>query len=113
VKTTLLIQAASTLNCLPQAQTTRFVAKHCPTAMEMAGGMRLSKWCETVGICRTTAWRLRKTGQLKVVTRYGQHFVTAEGMREFFKSDGSKPHMLAKRRESPVRDTVCLTPTLS
>ena len=57
-----------------------------PDPLQLAGGMRLSKWRQIVGISRTTAWRMRKEGKLKVVVRYGQPYVTADTIREFFAS---------------------------
>lgn len=57
--------------------------------IQLAGGMRLSKWCATVGISRTAAWRLRRSGKLQTVTRYGISYVTAKTIQEFFTNDGS------------------------
>jgi hypothetical protein len=64
-----------------------------PTSLpeiQLAGGMKLEKWRKIVGISRTTAWRLRKTGRLPVVIRYGTAFLKAETIRNFFTDDGSK-----------------------
>jgi hypothetical protein len=59
------------------------------TEIQLAGRMKLSKWRRIVGISRTAAWRLRKSGKLPVVVRYGQAYVTAETIANFFKNDGS------------------------
>ena len=61
--------------------------------MELAGGMRMSKWCKIVGISRTSAWRLRKSGRPPVVMRYGVPFLTADTIKRFFSDDGSTPRM--------------------
>jgi hypothetical protein len=58
--------------------------------IQLAGGMRLSKWLNLVGISRTTAWRLRKQGKLPVIVRYGTPFLIAETIRNFFVDDGSR-----------------------
>jgi hypothetical protein len=63
--------------------------------MDLAGGMRLEKWRKIVGISRTVAWRLRKTGKLAVILRYGQVYVPAETIRNFFVSDRTKPRAFA------------------
>lgn len=69
--------------------------------MEIAGGMRLSKWRKIVGISRTTAWRLRKEGKLAVVVRYGQVYVTAGAIRSFFENNGAKGNSSPRLTESP------------
>jgi hypothetical protein len=50
---------------------------------ELAGGMRLSKWCAAVGISRTKCWRLRKAGKLPVVIRFGTPYVTPRRLANF------------------------------
>jgi len=65
---------------------------------DLAGGMLLSKWLQQVGISRMTGWRLRKEGKLTTITRYVRIYVTAAGMKEFFKDDGSKPRSAPQRR---------------
>jgi hypothetical protein len=57
---------------------------------ELTGGMRLELWRRAIGISRTTAWRLRKTGRLKTITRYGTVYVTAAGIKEFFQVRAAK-----------------------
>jgi hypothetical protein len=64
--------------------------------VQLAGGMKLSKWIEKVGISRTAAWRFRKEGKLSVVVRYGTAYVTAETIRNWFTDDGSKTRAFAK-----------------
>jgi hypothetical protein len=64
--------------------------------IQLAGGMRLSKWLDLVGISRTTGWRLRKQGKLPVIIRYGTPFLTAEAIRNFFVDDGSRPRGVGK-----------------
>jgi hypothetical protein len=59
--------------------------------LQLAGGMRLSKWTKTVGISKMTAWRWRKEGKLPVIWRYGIPWVTAETIRQFFTDDGTAP----------------------
>jgi predicted site-specific integrase-resolvase len=51
---------------------------------DLAGGMRLNKWCKLVGISKMTCWRLRKAGKLKTVTRYGIVFITAAEIKRWF-----------------------------
>ena len=63
--------------------------------MALAGGMKLEKWRRAVGISRTAAWRLRKTGKLQVIVRYNQVYVTADTIRNFFTNDGTKPRAFA------------------
>jgi hypothetical protein len=65
--------------------------------MQLAGGMRLSKWSKVVGISKMTAWRWRKEGKLPVIWRYGLPWVTAETIQKFFTDDGSAP------RRAPCR----------
>jgi hypothetical protein len=65
-------------------------------AMQLAGGMKLSKWAKLVGISRTAAWRFRQEGKLAVVVRYGTAYVTAETIRDWFTNDGSKTRAFAK-----------------
>jgi hypothetical protein len=57
---------------------------------ELAGGMKLSKWCEAVGICLATANKWRNEGKLQVVDRYGMQFITATEMRRFFEGNGER-----------------------
>jgi hypothetical protein len=67
--------------------------------IQLAGGMKLSKWREIVGMSSTTAWRLRRAGKLPVIVRYGVAYVTAETIKNFFTNDGSKtrkPHQAKK-----------------
>ena len=67
--------------------------------IQLAGGMKLSKWREIVGMSSTTAWRLRRAGKLPVIVRYGTAYVTAETISYFFTNDGSKtrkPHQMKK-----------------
>jgi len=66
--------------------------------IQLAGGMRLNRWAKIVGISRTSIWRLRRAGKLPVVVRHGVAYLTAATIREFFVSDGSKPHELALNR---------------
>jgi len=61
-----------------------------PLPIDLAGGMRYSKWCQTVGIPRTTGWKYRKQGKLEVIVRNGVSYITAAGIRAFFTNDGSK-----------------------
>lgn len=71
---------------------------------QLAGGMKLSKWRELVGISRTVAWRLRKSGRLAVIVRYGEAYVTAETIAGFFTNDGStirEPKFLHGRGHGP------------
>jgi len=65
------------------------------TEMQLAGGMKLSKWIKLVGISRTAAWRYRRTGKLPVVVRYGVAYLTAATIQDFFVSDGTKPRAFA------------------
>jgi predicted DNA-binding transcriptional regulator AlpA len=60
------------------------------TNINLAGGIRLSKWRRQVGLSRTTVWRWRKEGRLPVVERYGVAFLTAETVKSFFAADHSK-----------------------
>lgn len=60
-----------------------------PPEMLLAGGMRLAKWCKLVGISTRTARRYSKAGKLKVIVRYGQSYITREGIAEFFTNDGT------------------------
>ena len=62
-----------------------------PSDMQLAGGMRLSKWIKTIGISKMTAWRWRKEGKLTVIWRYGIPWVTAEMIQQFFTDDGTLP----------------------
>jgi hypothetical protein len=68
--------------------------------MQLAGGMRLSKWIKVVGISKMTAWRWRKDGKLKVVFRYGMAYVTADTIQKFFTDDGTAPQEPPCRRHS-------------
>ena len=70
--------------------------------MQLAGGMRLSKWIKVVGISKMTAWRWRKDGKLKVVFRYGMAYVTADTIQKFFTDDGTAPQQPPCRRSSPA-----------
>jgi hypothetical protein len=63
--------------------------------IQLTGGMKLEKWRKAVGISRTAAWRLRKTGKLPVVVRYGSVYVTADTIKTYFSNDGSKPRGFA------------------
>lgn len=58
--------------------------------IQLAGGMRLSKWLKVVGIPDRTARRWRAAGKLPVVIRYGQAYITAETIRNFFTNDGTQ-----------------------
>jgi hypothetical protein len=69
---------------------TTFMTSPLPTP-ELTGGMRLELWRRAVGISRTTAWRLRKAGRLKTITRYGVVYITAAEIKEFFQDDGTEP----------------------
>jgi hypothetical protein len=51
---------------------------------ELAGAMRLSKWAKALGVSRSTIYRWRKTGKLKIVRRYGIAFVTVDENRRFW-----------------------------
>jgi hypothetical protein len=51
--------------------------------------MKLSVWRKQVGLSETTCWRLRKQGALKTITRCGNIYITAAGIKEFFEADGS------------------------
>jgi predicted site-specific integrase-resolvase len=62
--------------------------------------MRLSKRIKVVGISKTTAWRWRKDGKLKVVFRYGKAYVTADTIQKFFTGEGTAPQQLPCRRTS-------------
>src|SRR5215471_8728316 len=62
----------------------------CPQELELAGGMRLSRWCAITGINPRTARRYRLAGKLKVIVRYGQAYVTPQAIAEFFVDDGSE-----------------------
>jgi hypothetical protein len=62
--------------------------------MQLAGGMRLSAWRKAIGISKMTAYRWRKENKITVIWRYGQPWVTAETIRNFFTDDGSKPRTL-------------------
>jgi hypothetical protein len=70
---------------------------HGLPAIELAGGMKLEAWRKIVGISRTVAWRMRKTGKLAVIVRNGTVFITAETIRNFFTDDGSKPRTFAMK----------------
>lgn len=70
-----------------------------PSDLQLAGGMRLSKWIKIVGISKMTAWRWRKEGKLDVGWRYGLPWVTAETIQKFFTDDGTAP------RRRPCRQT--------
>jgi len=69
-----------------------------PAEIQLAGGMKLSKWAKLVGISRTSAFRFRREGKLRVVVRYGTAYVTAETISEWFTDDGSKPRAVALKR---------------
>ena len=71
-----------------------------PSDMQLAGGMRLSKWIKTIGISKMTAWRWRKEGKLTVIWRYGIPWVTAETIRQFFTDDGD-------RRRAALLERLC------
>ena len=72
--------------------------------MQLAGGMKLERWRKIIGISRSYAWRLRKTGKLPVIVRYGIAFVTAETIENFFTNDGSKVRAFGMK--SPPISTV-------
>jgi hypothetical protein len=61
-----------------------------PLEMQLAGGMRLNRWCKIVGISGRTARRWRKAGRLNVIVRFGQPYVTPQTVGEFFVDDGSE-----------------------
>jgi len=65
-------------------------AQAVPLPIDLAGGMRYSKWCQTVGIPRTTGWKYRKQGRVEVIVRNGVSYITAAGIHAFFTNDGSK-----------------------
>ena len=62
-----------------------------PPEIELAGGMKLERWRKIVGISRTAAWRLRKTGKLPFILRYNHVYITAATIKAFFADDGTKP----------------------
>lgn len=53
----------------------------------LAGGMRLGKWCKQVGISRTTAWRWRREGKLRVIIRYGMVFIPGSEIKRFWEQE--------------------------
>jgi hypothetical protein len=59
------------------------------STLELAGGIRLSRWCALTGISPRTARRYRNAGRLKVIVRYGQAYVTSQASADFFVDDGS------------------------
>jgi hypothetical protein len=71
--------------------------------MQLAGGMRLSKWRKTVGISKMTAFRWRKEGKLRVILRYGILWVTAETIQNFFTDDGTVPRHIPTRCDQRER----------
>jgi hypothetical protein len=62
--------------------------------MQLAGGMRLSTWRKAIGISKMTAYRWRKKNKINIIWRYGQPWVTAETIRNFFTDDGTKPRTI-------------------
>jgi hypothetical protein len=66
--------------------------------IQLAGGMRLSKWIKIVGISKMTAWRWRKEGKLAVIWRYGLPWVTTETIQKFFTDDATAPQCPACRQ---------------
>ena len=56
--------------------------------VELAGGMKLHRWCRIVGISRQTAWRMRKDGKLRTVQHYGVPSIPAEEIKRFFAFPG-------------------------
>lgn len=63
--------------------------------LQLAGGVRLSKGRQIVGISRPTAGLLRNEGMLKVVVRYGRPYVTAEAAGKFFNPAEAQSKMLS------------------
>jgi len=61
-----------------------------PQAVELAGGMRFSAWCKTIGVCQRTGARWRDAGKIKTTWRYGIEFVTAAAIKSFFQDDGTR-----------------------
>jgi hypothetical protein len=57
---------------------------------DLTGGMKLSVWRKQVGLSKSYCWKLRKQGVLKTVTRCGNIYITAAGIRDFFQADGSE-----------------------
>ena len=76
--------------CGSAGQSCSFRSHPGAAEMELAGGMRLARWCKLVGISRRTAHRYRKSGRLKVIVRYGQAYVTPQTIADFFVDDGSE-----------------------
>jgi predicted site-specific integrase-resolvase len=59
-------------------------------AVELAGGMRFSAWCKTIGICKRTGTRWRDAGKVQTIWRNGVEFVTAAAIKNFFEDDGTR-----------------------
>ncbi len=57
-----------------------------PPPSDLVGAIKLDKWRKEVGLSRSTVWRLRRDGRLKVISRYGMLFVTPEAQQEFFQA---------------------------
>lgn len=70
--------------------TTRATAQAAPS-YRLAGGMRYSRWCKSVGIPRTTGYRLRTSGRVKVVRCCGRDYISAEEIARFFSTGDSEP----------------------
>jgi hypothetical protein len=56
----------------------------------LAGGMRLNKWCKAVDISRITAYRWRKAGKLRVIIRYGIVFIPGSEIKRFWEEEPAK-----------------------
>jgi hypothetical protein len=98
--------------CLNKSATSAKEQGAIPSHLQLAGGMRLSKWIKTIGISKMTAWRWRKEGKLNVIWRYGIPWVTAETIRQFFTDDGtaSRPTPGQSRRKRRGR---VMTPSMT
>ena len=76
--------------------------KHSGTlpAIELAGAIPLEVWRKSYGLSRTSAFLWRRSGKLKVVSRYGHAYVTAEESRRQFTEAGAKQEHSARKQEN-------------